>query len=139
MLSNNPIMKKLLILFIALSPISSAYSQELMLNHSGPIISTWIWQKSVGGTNNPYTATPASIGYNKKVVFTPNGKVITYKNNVEIRNSNYVIEKGISVFDHQEHDLLTFEGRTYVIENVDNQNLSLVTNNEDGARVLFKR
>lgn len=132
-------MKKLFILFLALGPISSVYSQELNLNNFRPIISTWIWQKSTGGTNNPYTATPESIGYNKKVVFTPNGKVITYKNNVEIRNSNYVIEKGISVFDHQEHDLITFEGRTYVIEKVDNQNLTLVTNNEDGARVIYKK
>jgi hypothetical protein len=132
-------MKKLFILFIALSPIFPAYSQELMLKNTEPIINTWVWQKSIGGTNNPYTATPASIGYNKKVVFTPNGKVITYKNNVEIRNSNYVVEKGISVFDHQEHDLITFEGRTYIIENIDNQNLTLVTNNEDGARVIYKR
>lgn len=93
----------------------------------------------MGGTSNPYTATPKTIGFNKKVVFTPNGRVITYKNDVEIRNSTYQVEKGAGFFDKSQHDLITFEGKTYVIENLDNQNLTIVSNNEDAARTIFKR
>lgn len=106
---------------------------------SSSIINTWTWEKSVGGSNNPYLATPKTIGFTKKVIFTSNGRVITYKNNVEIRNSAYQIEKGIGYTDQEEHDLLTFEGKTYVIEKLDNQNLTIVSNNQDGSRTIFKR
>ncbi|MBS7232238.1 hypothetical protein KHA90_14520 [Flavobacterium psychroterrae] len=133
-------MKKKFFLFIVLSCLfSSAYSLESTSTGSGSIVNTWIWEKSMGGTSNPYTATPKTIGFTKKVVFTPNGRVITYKNDVEIRNSTYQVEKGISFFDKSQHDLITFEGKTYVIENLDNQNLTIVSNNEDAARTIFKR
>ncbi|PBJ13630.1 hypothetical protein [Flavobacterium sp. ACN6] len=66
------------------------------------IVNTWIWKKSVGGTSNPY---------------------LRWKN-IEIRNNTYKIQKGIGYFDKSEHDLIMFEGKTYVIENLDNQNLT---------------
>ncbi|GAA3737911.1 hypothetical protein GCM10022422_21590 [Flavobacterium ginsengisoli] len=106
---------------------------------TGSIINTWIWEKSIGGSSNPYVATPKSIGFTKKIIFTQNGRVITYKNNVEIRNSVYQIEKGKAYFDQSERDLITFEGKTYVIENLDNQNLTIVSNHQDGTRTIFKR
>lgn len=132
-------MKKLFVFFIAFGLFSTAYSVESTTLNSGSIVNAWIWEKSIGGLSNPYTSTPKSIGYAKKVVFTGDGKVITYKNNVEIRNSTYEIKKGISFFDQSEHDLITFEGKTYVIENLDNQNLTIVCNSQDAARTIFKR
>lgn len=133
-------MKKQFLLFsIVCCLFSTAYSLESTTKNSGSIINTWIWQKSIGGVSNPYTTTPQSIGFTKKVVFTPNGRVITYKNDVEIRNSTYQIEKGISFFDQSENDLITFEGKTYVIESLDNQNLTIVSNNQDASRTIFKR
>lgn len=132
-------MKKLFLFFIALGLFSTAYSLESTTLNSGSIVNTWIWEKSFGGANNPYTSTPKSIGFNKKVTFTGDGKVITYKNDVEIRNSKYEIKKGIGFFDKSEHDLITFEGKTYIIENLDNQNLTIVCNSQDAARTIFKR
>lgn len=133
-------MKKQFLLFIMMGCLfSSAYSLESTTMNSGSIVNTWIWQKSIGGNDNPYTATPKTIGFTKKVMFTSNGRVITYKNNVEIRNSTYQIEKGTSFFDQSEHDLITFEGKTYIIESLDNQNLTIVSNNQDAARTIFKR
>ena len=132
-------MKKYFLFIIVCSLFSSAYSLESTGINSGSIVNTWIWEKSIGGNSNPYTATPKTIGFNKKVVFTPNGRVITYKNNVEIRNSVYTIEKGVGYFDQAEHDLITFEGKTYIIENLDNQNLTIVSNNTDASRTIYKR
>lgn len=132
-------MKKYFLFSILCCLFSSAYSLEATSINSGSIVNTWIWEKSIGGNDNPYTATPKTIGFNKKVVFTPNGRVITYKNDVEIRNSTYKVEKGIGYFDQAEHDLITFEGKTYIIENLDNQNLTIVSNNPDGARTIYKR
>lgn len=132
-------MKKYLSFFIAFCLFSSAYSLEAAHVDSGSIVNTWTWEKSLGGSDNPYTSTPKTIGFTKKIIFTSNGKVITYKNDVEIRNSTYVVEKGTGYFDHAEHDLVTFEGKTYVIEKLDNQNLTLVSNNSDGARTIYKR
>lgn len=132
-------MKKSLLFFIALGLITSAYSLETKSLSTVSIVNTWIWEKSIGGTNNPYVATPKTSGFNKKIVFTSTGRVITYKDNVEIRNSTYQIEKGIGFFDHSEHDLITFEGKTYIIENIDNQNLTIVTNDKDTTRSIYKR
>ncbi len=131
-------MQKYLLIF-AICLFSSAYSLEATHVDSGSIVNTWTWEKSLGGSDNPYTSTPKTIGFSKKIIFTSNGKVITYKNDVEIRNSTYVVEKGTGYFDHAEHDLVTFEGKTYVIEKLDNQNLTLVSNNSDGARTIYKR
>jgi len=132
-------MKKYFLFFIAFSLFTAAYSVESKALSAGSILNTWIWEKSIGGTANPYTATPKTIGFNKKIVFTAEGRVITYKNDVEIRNSPYQIEKGNGFFDHLEHDLITFEGKTYIIENLDNQNLTIVSNNQDAARSIYKR
>ncbi|MFW0738958.1 hypothetical protein [Flavobacterium sp. T12S277] len=132
-------MKKYFLFSILCCLFSSAYSLEATSINSGSIVNTWIWEKSIGGSDNPYTATPKTIGFKKKVVFTPNGRVITYKNDVEIRNSTYKVEKGIGYFDQAEHDLITFEGKTYIIENLDNQNLTIVSNNTDASRTIYKR
>ncbi|OXG04485.1 hypothetical protein BC749_10860 [Flavobacterium araucananum] len=133
-------MKKHFVFFsIICCLFSSAYSLESTSMNSGSLVNTWTWEKSIGGISNPYTATPKTIGFTKKVIFTPNGRVITYKNDVEIRNSTYQTAKGISFFDQSEHDLITFEGKTYIIENLDNQNLTIVSNNQDAARTIFKR
>ena len=75
----------------------------------------------------------------KKLVFTPEGRVITYKNNVEIRNSKYLINKGISVFDNLEYDLITFEGMTYVIEKLDSNNLIIINNLPEGYSSIYKK
>lgn len=132
-------MKKHFLLFIVFCLFSTAYSVESTGVTSGSIVNTWIWEKSIGGASNPYMSTPKTIGFNKKVIFTPEGRVITYKNDVEIRNSTYKIEKGVGFFDQSEHDLITFEGKTYVIENLDNQNLTILSNNQDATRTIFKR
>ncbi|MBB4804292.1 hypothetical protein HNP37_004379 [Flavobacterium nitrogenifigens] len=132
-------MKKLLLSFIVCFLFTTGYSLDASKVASGSIVNTWTWEKSIGGNTNPYMATPKTIGFNKKIAFTPNGRVITYKNNVEIRNSAYQVEKGIGILDQSEHDLISFEGKTYIIENLDNQNLTIVSNDEDGARTIFKR
>ena len=132
-------MKKLFLSVIICFLFTSMISIEASKAAGVSIINTWIWEKSIGGSDNPYVATPKTIGFSKKVVFTENGRVITYKNNVEIRNSSYQIEKGKGYFDKSEHDLITFEGKTYVIENLDSQNLTIVSNNQDSTRTIFKR
>jgi len=132
-------MKKLFISFIVCFLFTTVYSLDASKVASGSIVNTWTWEKSIGGNENPYVATPKTIGFNKKIIFTSEGRVITYKNNVEIRNSVYQVEKGIGISDQSEHDLISFEGKTYVIENLDNQNLTIVSNDQDGARTIFKR
>ncbi|WJS94921.1 hypothetical protein NYQ10_00370 [Flavobacterium johnsoniae] len=132
-------MKKLFISFIVCFLFTTVYSLDASKVASGSIVNTWTWEKSIGGNENPYVATPKTIGFNKKIIFTSEGRVITYKNNVEIRNSAYQVEKGIGISDQSEHDLISFEGKTYVIENLDNQNLTIVSNDQDGARTIFKR
>jgi hypothetical protein len=132
-------MKKYFLFLIAFGLFSTAYSLEPNVLNASSIVNTWVWEKSVGGASNPYTATPKTSGFTKKIVFTTDGKVITYKNDVEIRISTYEIGKGIGFQDKVEHDLITFEGKTYIIEQLDNQNLTIVSNYQDAARTIYKR
>ncbi|MGO4772248.1 hypothetical protein ACEN2I_11335 [Flavobacterium sp. W22_SRS_FK3] len=130
-------MTKKLFLFIVFSVFTTAYSLED--NKTSQIIDTWTWEKTIGGESNPYISTPKIIGFNKKIVFTPDGKIITYKDDIEIRNSLYEIKKGISFFDQSEKELITFEGKTYIIENLDNQNLTIISNDSEGTRTIYKK
>ena len=66
----------------------------------------------MGGVNNPYTATPKTIGLIKKC-FYRSGKVITYKNDVKIRISFYEIKKDKGATHNPKHNMITFEGKTY--------------------------
>jgi len=132
-------MAKRILFVIVFCMFTTAYSVGSITNESSKIINTWIWEKSIGGINNPYTATPKTTGFYKKIVFTDKGKVITYKDNIEIRISSYEIKKGLGIFDNLEHDLITFEGKTYIIETLDNQNLTLLSNNEEGSRTIYKK
>lgn len=132
-------MKKLLLFFIAFGLFSSFCIAEKSTVNAVSIVNKWTWEKSIGGVNNPYTATPKTSGFSKKVVFTSDGRVITYKNDIEIRNSQYEIGKGVGLADNLEHDLITFEGKTYVIEKLDNQNLTILSNNSDATRTIYKR
>ena len=132
-------MKKKFLFLVLLSIFSNAYSLESVTKNSNTIIDTWVWEKSIGSSSNPYVSTPKSIGYNKKITFTTDGRIITYKNNIEIRNSTYELKKGISVIDNLEHDLISFEGTTYVIENIDNEHLTIVVNATNGSKSIYKR
>ena len=131
-------MTKKLFLFIVFIIFTTAYPLEVKTKTS-QIIDTWVWEKTIGGEKNPYTSTPKTIGFNKKIVFTTDGKIITYKNDVEIRNSTYEIKKGISFFDQSEKELISFEGKTYIIENLDNQNLTITSNDSEGIRTIYKK
>ena len=132
-------MTKKLFLFIVCIIFTTAYPLKNNKNKTSQIIDTWIWEKTIGGENNPYVSTPKTIGFNKKIVFTPEGKIITYKDNVEIRNSAYEIKKGFSISHQSEKDLIAFEGKTYVIENLDNQNLTIISNDSEGIRTIYKK
>ena len=132
-------MTKKLFLFIVFSIFITTYSLEANTAKTSQIINTWMWEKTIGGENNPYVSTPKTIGFNKKIVFTSDGKIITYKDNVEIRNSTYEIKKGISIFDQSESDLISFEGKTYIIETLDNQNLIIISNDTEGTRTIYKK
>lgn len=133
-------MKKTILALLVIISVST-YSANVIFKSDKMtrLQGSWTWQKSTGGQNGNYTSTPKSIGSTKKLVFTSEGKVITYKNNVEIRNSKYHITKGISVFDNLERDLITFEGITYVIEKLDSSNLIIINNFPDGYSSTYKK
>ncbi|MCC9071485.1 hypothetical protein LNQ49_07830 [Flavobacterium sp. F-65] len=133
-------MKKTILALLIIISVST-YSANVVLkyNKATKLYGSWTWQKSTGGQNGNYTSTPKSIGSTKKLVFTTEGKVITYKNNVEIRNSKYQITKGISVLDNQERDLITFEGITYIIEKLDSSSLVIVNNSVEGYTSTYKK
>lgn len=128
-------MKKI-ISYFALTILLSSFSTR---PGTEKVIGTWIWIKSVGVQTETYSATPKSIGSRKKIVFTDDGKIITYKNNIEIRTNKYEITKGISVFDNLEHDLISFEGITYAIETLDSSALVIVNNSPKAYRSFYKK
>ncbi|MFH6991698.1 hypothetical protein [Flavobacterium sp. FlaQc-48] len=133
-------MRRCLVSLIVLMTIFS-FKSVMIAKQENPnlIMGKWIWKESIHVDNKSYLSTPKSKGYKKKIVFTTDGKVITYKDDVEIRISKYELSKGISVFDQKEHDLIIFEGITYVIEKLDSKNLTLANNFNNGYRSQFYR
>ncbi|MCD0472314.1 hypothetical protein [Flavobacterium sp. JAS] len=103
------------------------------------LIGKWIWRESIHIDNRSYLSTPKLMGFRRSIVFTNDGNVITYKNDTEIRVSKYELSRGTSIFDQQVHDLLTYDGGTYVIEELTNKYLVLTKNSSDGYRSRFYR
>lgn len=101
------------------------------------IIGTWTWQKSCGGFAG--TQTPEGTGVQVKLVFTKEGRVISYRNNVETGNYPYEIRVGKSIYDVKEQSLLTFNGMTYVILFIDGHNLTIANNFTDGYSSEYKK
>lgn len=133
-------MKKSFFIIILISILSLSCSVESSVGdlNSNSIIGTWTWQKSVGGIAGS-TETPESTGIQKKIVFTSEGKVMVYNNNVEITNTTYEIKKGTSIFDEKERSLIVFDGMTYVVQFIDAHNLTIADNFADGYSSDYKR
>lgn len=133
-------MKKsfLLIVLISILSISCSVESNVSDSNSNSIIGTWTWQKSVGGIAGT-TETPESTGIQKKIVFTGEGKVMVYSNNVEITSTTYEIKKGTSIFDADERSLIIFDGMTYVVLFIDAHNLKIANNFADGYSFDYKR
>lgn len=133
-------MKKSFFIIILISILSLSCSVESSVGdlNSNSVIGTWTWQKSVGGIAGS-TETPESTGIQKKIVFTNEGKVMVYNNNVEITNTTYEIKKGTSIFDEKERSLIVFDGMTYVVQFIDAHNLTIADNFADGYSSDYKR
>lgn len=133
-------MKKNIYIFITavFSFYSLSFSPVLKKETQHTIIGNWIWVKSTSLDEN-YVSTPKINGHSRKIAFTEDNQVIIYKNNIEIRINKYFISKGISVYDNQEHDLITFEGITYLIEKLDKHNLILTNNSNPRYRSVYKK
>lgn len=132
-------MKKTVLIFI-ISILAASCSLESSSNtsSSNSILGTWTWQKSVGGIAGT-TLTPESTSTQKKLLFSSDGKVTVYLNNEITATTTYEIKKGPSIFDEKESTLLIFGGNTYVIQYLDEQNLTLADNFADGFSSLYKR
>lgn len=124
----------LCIVLLVLSSCSSLQTKEKS------ILGLWVWKKSVPIDNaKKNESTSRTTTNQKEIEFTKDKTIITYKNGIELRINNYELSKGISNIDQQEHDLITFEGITYVIEKMDSKNLTLVNNSLKGYRSYFER
>ncbi|QLC64804.1 hypothetical protein LPB248_00475 [Flavobacterium sp. LPB0248] len=133
-------MKKIIALFPALIACSILSSYSSLKNPScNEIFGIWTWEKSISIKDHNYTSTPHSMGFRKKIEFTQDGLIITYKNGFEIRSGRYAMEKGIGANDSLEHDLISFEGSVYVIENITSKNLTLRHNVPQGSISVYKR
>lgn len=126
-------------LFMIMALFSFKSAVVFKVQDQNLLIGKWAWRESIHVDNSSYLSTPKSIGFRRSIVFNSEGNVITYKNDVEIRVSKYEVSKGISIFDHQVHDLLIYEGATYVIEELENKNLVLARNSIDGYRSRYYR
>lgn len=103
------------------------------------IVGTWYWQKSIGGMTGNEIITPESTGVDKKLVFEANKKVTVFTNDAETGQYNYTIKMGSSIFDNKQHYLLTFNEMSYVIQNLDDKNLSIQDNFTDGYVLTYTK
>lgn len=103
------------------------------------IVGTWYWQKSSGGFSGKEVITPESTGVDKKLVFDTHNEVTVFTNDTQTGKYIYTITMGNSIFDAKEHYLLNFNGMNYVIQYIDNKNLSIQDNFVDGYVLTYVR
>lgn len=103
------------------------------------IVGTWHWQKSSGGISGKDIVTPESTGVDKKLVFDTHNKVTVFTNNAETGSYTYTIKMGNSIFDNKLHSLLTFNEMSYVIQYIDNKDLTIQDNFVDGYVLSYAK
>lgn len=126
-----------LIFFVFFLSFCSYKNDENNIQNRLAIIGTWHWQKSIGGITGNEMITPTSTGVNKKLIFGSNKKVTIFTNDAETGQYNYTIKKGNSIFDNKQHYLLTFNEMSYVIQNLDDKNLSIQDNFTEGYVLTY--
>lgn len=136
-------MRKLSILFLFIFVLFLVFfiwiKEEKNIQNATAIYGTWHWKQSRGGTNGKEVITPEETGVDKKLVFNTNKKVTVFTNEVETGNYTYRITKGNSIFDDKQHYLLTFNDMTYVIQSLDNKNLSILDNFAEGYVLTYTK
>lgn len=103
------------------------------------IVGIWVLQESVRSEKNAYVSNAKTMGFTKKVSFTSQNIAITYKNDIEIRVSDYKIEKGNGLLDGLEYYVVKFDGQSYILKKLDNQNLILESNGQYRVSLVFKK
>ncbi|TRX39252.1 hypothetical protein [Flavobacterium restrictum] len=93
----------------------------------------------MGSITGNSVETPTSTGIERKLVFTNDGKVMVYATGQETRSVAYEIKQGKTIFDDLDHNLLVFDGMTYVISHIDASSLILDDNFPDGYHFHYKR
>lgn len=128
-----------LLLFVSVLTFCSLKNDGNSTEKKSAIMGTWYWQKSIGGMTGNEIITPKSTGVDKKLIFGANQKVTVFTNDAETGQYNYTIKMGNSIFDNKQHYLLTFNEMSYVIQYVDNKNLSIQDNFTDGYVLTYAK
>lgn len=127
------------VLFVFVLTFCSLKNDGSTTGNKFAIMGTWHWQKSIGGMTGKEIITPESTGVDKKLVFGANKKVTVFTNDAETGQYNYTIKMGNSIFDNKQHYLLTFNEMSYVIQYLDNNNLSIQDNFTDGYVLTYRK
>jgi hypothetical protein len=127
------------VLFVFVLTFCSLKNDGNTTGNKFAIMGTWHWQKSIGGMTGKEIITPESTGVDKKLVFGANKKVTVFTNDAETGQYNYTIKMGNSIFDNKQHYLLTFNEMSYVIQYLDNNNLSIQDNFTDGYVLTYRK
>lgn len=128
-----------LLLFVSVLTFCSLKNDGNSTEKKFAIMGTWYWQKSIGRMTGNEIITPKSTGVDKKLIFGANQKVTVFTNDAETGQYNYTIKMGNSIFDNKQHYLLTFNEMSYVIQYVDNKNLSIQDNFTDGYVLTYAK
>lgn len=127
-----------LILLAFLFPYCSLKNDEDVIREHA-IIGTWYWQESRGGISGNEIITPESTGVAVKLVFGANKKVTVFTNDVETGTYAYTIKMGKSIFDNELHYLLNFNEMSYIIRNIDHEEMSIQDNFVDGYVLTYAK
>jgi hypothetical protein len=79
------------------------------------IVGEWAWQHTTGGLAG-VDETPYSTGKYKSIKITKSGNIIFFTDGIETAKMKYEIKKGISILDHQEHDMLVYGNINRVLD-----------------------
>lgn len=134
-------MKKLsfLLVFAVLFAFSCS-KEDVGANETGKSLAgEWRWVSSTGGIAGK-TYTPASEGYERKLVLTSDFKFSRYKDAVLEKSGTYEITQAKSIYKTELVDFIKFnDGTSAVIMNKSADELSLADNFYDGFGESYQR
>lgn len=134
-------MKKLsfLLVFATLFTFSCTKEEVVATEASSSLAGDWRWVSSTGGIAGK-TITPASAGFERKLILTTDLKFSRYKDNTLESTGTYQITQGKSIYKAEQVDFIKFsDGTSSVIISQSASELSLADNFYDGFGEVYQR
>jgi hypothetical protein len=110
----NQLLLKLILVFFILQLTACRKDISLPDENLKQLFNSWQWVKTDDNASAGGRSTPASVGYDKRLVFTPKGLMYYYKDNAQQYKMKFSIKAETSVVTNKTTNIITYKSTGFL-------------------------